>query len=95
MVMVIGRWSEGRVQVVVHVVCWNRLLEMVVMSGEVDCWFGFGGTLVGVSWFSVRWFELVMRCSMVVPLWSVYGECHRLECALMSPVMIEFGSVVR
>ena len=95
MVIVIGRWSEDRSLVVFHVVFWNRLFVIVVMSGEVGCWLGLLGTLVGVSRLRVTWSDVKMMSSMVVPLWSVVGENHRGECAFTSPAMMWFGRVNR
>ena len=46
------------------------MFVMVVMSGEVGCWFACGGFRVGVSVFSMIWLEDCMRSEMSVPLWS-------------------------
>lgn len=78
-----------------QVMCLCILLAAVVMSGDVGCWCMFGGSLVGVFSFSMMCSEFCMRSEMRVPLWSSVGECHELECAFMSPVMMVFGRVVR
>ena len=75
--MVMGRWSEERAVVVVQVVLEWRLSEMVVMSGEVGCWFGLFESLVGWSRLRMAWLEEVRAFSMVSPLWSVVGEGTR------------------
>ena len=90
-----GRWSEESLVVVVQEVLGWRLFEMVVMSGEVGCWFGLFGSLVGWSWFRMAWFEEVRASSMVSPLWSVVGEYQRGEWALKSPVIKVFSRAVR
>jgi hypothetical protein len=55
-------------------------LELITeMSGEVGCWFGLEGCLVGVSRFKVTESELRIKSSMIVPRWSVVGECQRDE----------------
>jgi len=46
---------------------------------------------VGVFVFRMRWFEFCIVFSMVVPLWSGFGECQRVEWALTSPVRTELG----
>ena len=52
-----GRWSEWSACSVVQVVWRASVFVMVVMSGEVGCWFSCGGFLVGVSVFSMIWSE--------------------------------------
>ena len=42
----------------VQVVWRASVFVMVVMSGEVGCWFACGGFLVGVSVFSMIWSEV-------------------------------------
>ena len=53
-VISIGRWSELRACNVSQLVLLTRLLETVVMSGDVSCWSALFGLRVGVSVFSVR-----------------------------------------
>ena len=53
-VVIMGRWSEFSACNVCQVV------EIVVMSGEVACCSVVGGTLVGVSVFSVMCSELLV-----------------------------------
>ena len=60
---------------------------MVVMSGEVGCWFVCGGMRVGVFVFSVICLEFAIMSAINNPRWSPVGECHCCECALMSPVI--------
>ena len=64
------------------------------MSGEVEDW------LVcecrdGMSVFSMVCEELCIMSATRVPLYSSVFECHVMECALMSPVMMLFVSVSR
>ena len=47
---------------------------MVVMSGEVGCWFAFGGMRVGVFVFSVIWLEFAIMSAISIPRWSSVGE---------------------
>ena len=51
MVMMMGRWSEVRVVLVLQEVRLLRFAEMEVMSGEVGCCVECGGSRVGVFWF--------------------------------------------
>ena len=90
-----GKWSECSACKVFHVVCLLSVFEMVVMSGDVDCWSAWGGFRVCSLVLSVMCVEFCMRSAMSVPLWSSVGECQSVECALMSPAMREFSSVVR
>ena len=90
-----GRWSELSACRVFHERCLCNVSVAEVMSGDVRCWFVLFGTLVGVFLFSVMWSEFCMMSAMSVPLWSSVYECQSVECAFMSPVMIEFVSVVR
>ena len=53
MVMMIGRWSDAKRVLVCHEVREARFEDIVVMSGEVGCWAGLEGTLVGVSVLSM------------------------------------------
>ena len=46
--MMIGMWSEARAVVVCQVVNLAKFDEIVVISGDVGCWSGFRGILVGV-----------------------------------------------
>ena len=43
----------------------------------------------------MAWLLLDIVSEMMSPLWSVIGECQSGEWALMSPVMTEFGRLVR
>ena len=52
---------------------------MVVMSGEVGCWFKCGGMRVGVFVFSVIWLEFAIISAISIPLWSSVDECHCCE----------------
>ena len=53
------------------------MLDSVLIYGEdVRC---------GVV-FSVMWSELMMTSAISCPLWSSVYECHKVECALTSPV---------
>ena len=78
-----------------HLVLLDRLDDIVVMSGEVGCWFRFGGTRVCELVLSIVWSEAWMMVAMWSPLWSVIGECHSFEWAFRSPVISEFGVFVR
>ena len=49
---------------------------MVVMSGDVGCWCGLFGTLVGVSVLSVMWLELESVSEISSPRWSSVYECQ-------------------
>ena len=49
----IGRWSEFSAWIVVQVVLLYSEDHMVVMSGDVGCWWALSGSLVGVSVLSV------------------------------------------
>lgn len=89
-----GRWSELSAWIVFQVVLLAMDELAVVMSGEVGDWFAWG-SLVGVSVFSVICEEFWSRSEIRVPLWSSVLECHVVECALMSPVMILLVSVSR
>ena len=72
-----------------HVVLLAIELLAVVMSGEV------GGSRVGVSVLSMICDEYCKMSEISVPLWSSVLECHVVECALMSPVMMLFVRVSR
>ena len=72
----------------VQVACLFSSAEMVVMSGDVGCWFWFVGSLVGVSVFSIVWVVAVIRSAISCPRWSVVGEYHNAWCAFMSPTSI-------
>lgn len=60
-VIMIGIWSEESAVMVCQVVNLAKLEEIVVMSGDVGCWFLFPGILVGVFWFRIIWSEFWMR----------------------------------
>ena len=64
------------------------MLYTVVISGEYVCCTCcvVSRTLVGVSVFSVIWFELLMSSDISCPLWSSVYECQRVECVFTSPV---------
>ena len=62
------------------------MFDTVVISGEVICCSVVFVTLVGVFVFSVRWCELLMTSAISCHLWSSVCECHRVECAVTSPV---------
>ena len=51
-VMMIGMWSEARAVLVYQVVNLAKF-EIGVISGDVSCWAGFCGILVGVFCFSI------------------------------------------
>ena len=61
---------------------------MVVMSGEVSCWSALLGFLVGLFSLSMIWSDSSIKSAMVSSLWSSVVECHRVECALTSPVIM-------
>ena len=92
--MIIGRWSEWRATIVFHVVLLAIELLAVVMSGEVGDWLECGSR-VGVSVLSMICEEFCKMSEISVPLWSSVLECHVVECAFMSPVMILFVRVSR
>jgi len=89
-----GRWSEFRACTVSQVVRLASELSIVVMSGDVGCWFGFGGLRVGVLVLRMECVEFCMVSAMWLPLWSFVGECQSVECAFISPVIMLFWSVV-
>ena len=66
----------------------------MVMSGEVGDWL-VCGSRVGVLVLSMICEEFCNMSAISVPLWSSVLECHNVECALMSPVMMLFVSVSR
>lgn len=88
--MWIGRWSDESASSVVHVVSWNKLLEISVMSGEVGCWFLAGGFRVGVFVLRDSRVDPWISSSRSSPRWSGLCECQRVEWALMSPVIMRF-----
>ena len=59
-----------------HSVFLCSVFVMVVMSGEVGCWFACGGMRVGVFVFSVIWLEFAIMSAISDPRWSSVGECH-------------------
>ena len=54
----------------------------------------FGILVVGVSFFSVIWSELLMTSGFSCPLWSSMYEYQRVECAFTSLVRAEYGMFV-
>ena len=42
----------------------------------------------------VMWSELLMTSAICCPLWSSVYECHKVECAVISPVRTEGGIFV-
>lgn len=64
------------------------------MSGEDACCDAVFGTRVGVFVLRVMCSELFMTSEMICPLWSSTCECHKLECAFISPVRTELGVLV-
>ena len=91
----IGRWSELSACIVVQSVFLCSVFVMVVMSGEVGCWFTWGGMRVGVFVFSVIWLEFAIMSAISDPRWSSVVECHWCECAFMSPVIRWLSMLVR
>ena len=89
-VIIIGKWSDDSEVCVVHVVFMFMLLDMDVISGEVFGWFRAIGCLVCVLVLSIVWSEFKNMLAIVFPLWSSIYECHRVECAFMSPVIMVF-----
>ena len=59
-VEVMRRWSEFSECIVCQVVRLYKVVEIVVMSGEVVCCSVVFGTLVGVSMFSIMCSELLI-----------------------------------
>ena len=92
--MCMGRWSELSACKVFHCVLFAIVELAVVMSGDVGDWL-VCGSRVGVSVFSMICEELCIKSAISVPLWSSVLECHVVECALMSPVIMLFVSVSR
>ena len=65
-VVIMGRWSEFSACIVCQVMRLYRIVDIVVMSGEVVCCSVVCGTLVGVSMFIMmccKWIH--KRCSGV------------------------------
>ena len=52
------------------------------------------GSLIGLFVFSVVWSELLMKSAICCPLWLSVYECHKVECAFISPVRTECGMFV-
>ena len=52
------------------------VLDTVVISGEDVCCSAGCDTLVGVSVFSVIWFDLLMPSAISCSLWSSVYECR-------------------
>ena len=44
--------------------------------------------------FSIMWSELLMTSAISCPVWSSVYECHKVECAITSPVRTECGMFV-
>ena len=65
------------------------MLDTVVISSEDVCCSVVFDTLVGVVVFSVMWSELLMTSAISCPMWSSVCECHKVECAFISPVRTE------
>ena len=72
----IGRWSELSACFLTQSVFLCSVFVMVVMSGEVGCWFASGVMRVGVFVFSVIWLEFAIMSAISDPRWSSVGECH-------------------
>ena len=70
------------------------MLDTVVISVEDVCCSVVYSTLVGVFVFSVMWSELLMTSAISYTLWSSVYECHKVECAFLSPVRTECGMFV-
>ena len=68
MVVMMGRWSDLRACLVVHVVLQNSDAEIVVMSGDDGCCNAVLGSLVGVLVLSVMWSEFAMISEIRSPL---------------------------
>ena len=85
--MRIGRWSEFRAVVVVHVILSAMFVVAVVISGEVGCW-SIWGILVWVFVFKIFCCEFWIRSAIRFPLWSSVYEFQVVECALTSPMMM-------
>ena len=82
--VMMGKWSDDSACSVVHDVRLYSVLDTVVISGvDVCCsvWFVF----------SVMWSEFLITSSISCPLWSLVYECHRVECAFISPARTECG----
>ena len=70
------------------------MIDTVVISGEDVCYSVVFGILVGVSVFSVMWFELLMISAINCPIWLSVNKCQRVECAFKSPVRTGCGMFV-
>ena len=70
----IGMWSDDSAVTVFHVVFWYKLLAIVVISGDVCCWFAFVGMRVGVLELRIMCVEFSSMSVMMFPLWSCTGE---------------------
>ena len=68
-VVMMGRWPYDSACRVIHDVRLHSVLNTVVISGEDVCCNVAFGTLVGVSVFSVIWFDLLMTSAISCPLW--------------------------
>ena len=91
-VMRMGRWSELREVIVFHEILFAISVVAVVMSGDEGCW-SVCGFLVCVFVLSVVCGELSIRSEIRCPLWSSVCECHVVECAFTSPIVIDVPSV--
>ena len=56
-----------------------RVVEIVMVSGDVVCCSVVCGTLVGVSVFSMMWSELLIMSEISCPLWSSVCEYQSVE----------------
>ena len=74
-----GRLSELSACIVVQSVFLCSVFVMVVMSGEVGCWFRCGGMRVGVFVFSGICLEFAIISAISIPRWSSVGECYWCE----------------
>ena len=68
---------------------------MLVVSGEVGCWFAWCGMRVGVFVFSVIWLEFAIISAINNSQWSSVGECRWCERAFMSPVIRWLSMLVK
>ena len=67
-VVIIGKWSEYSAVSVFQVVSLSTELSIAVMSGDIGCWCGLAGSLVGVFVFKVIWL-LFCIMSAIRSLW--------------------------
>ena len=91
-VIMVGWWSDD-----IHVELSGRLysvLDTVVISGEYVCCSAVFVTLVGVSMFSVIWYDLLRTSTISCRLWSSVYECHIVDYTLPSLMRTECGMFV-